>query len=405
MTISNSNGAPDVPPFVQGAIQHFMKNTSAPGVAGAIVSPTTGPMSFAYGERMVATDTFPALPLHVDSVFCIGSVTKVFTSTLLMYEYLFNDSMECPQPNLALMNPSLDWLGPVIKEKCKNNAEMQAVTLLQLATNTSGMPQYIPDMGTRIPGVWLGRSPQEWMIDQWVNVTTQNPNEFSYSNFGFVTLAFNVVYLGNLLIQNNPWTLSYNDLLEMWITEPTGMLHTSLNVIGDDVVMGYTDEDFTQPHEVSSGHDLNSTANDLMIFIQNCLNAGPDPDSPLISALTATYPVPADSPPPDPNPNPSPDSENGGYFYYQTQGHQQPQDHWLGLAWITCPPEKKINGYWVFEKGGISGRAGCTSNISLIPELGIGVALLCNQRRTQTVPYGTLSDPAHDILSQLANMQ
>jgi D-alanyl-D-alanine-carboxypeptidase/D-alanyl-D-alanine-endopeptidase len=100
----------------------------APGIVVGIIS-DKGAKVFAKG----ACENGHAAPVDGDTVFEIGSVTKVFTA-LLLQEMV--DSGE-----VTLDDPINKYLPPTVKTPSRNGRE---ITLVDLATQTSGLPR-MPD--------------------------------------------------------------------------------------------------------------------------------------------------------------------------------------------------------------------------------------------------------------------
>jgi CubicO group peptidase (beta-lactamase class C family) len=79
-------------------------------------------------------------PLNADTIFEIGSVTKVFTSLLL--------ADMAARGEVALTDPVEKYLPAGVKVPHRAG---QAITLQDLATHTSGLPREPPNFGLRWP--------------------------------------------------------------------------------------------------------------------------------------------------------------------------------------------------------------------------------------------------------------
>ncbi len=222
------------------------------GIAVALYYPAdpTVPSFYSYGEAA------PGQPINRDTIFAIGSVTKVFTATLASYLQVtqviggldlsvapFLSNPDCSPPGIA------------------GGGYMGTVTFENLATQTSGMGRTAPHS----PSVPLfdGQPPTCEMLDWW---RTPHPEfrkdqgSWVYSNAGFVTLGFAVA---------NAAKQAYSDLLSSVITTPLGMPNTFCGQsypVGVQVAQGY------QPGgakgKIETAADLKSTAGDLGVWMQ-----------------------------------------------------------------------------------------------------------------------------------------
>ena len=137
--------------------------------------------------------------------FQIGSITKVFTATILAQmaganELNLNDSIQQYLPE-GVVAPAY---------------QSRPITLLSLATHMSGLPGDPPDFKSV-------RSPEDYsvkMLDDALSATklTHAPGrQWEYSNFGFAVL-------GQILA--NKARLSYDDLVKQRILDPLEMKDT-----------------------------------------------------------------------------------------------------------------------------------------------------------------------------------
>jgi CubicO group peptidase (beta-lactamase class C family) len=86
---------------------------------------------YSYGDAVAATDQTPAVPFTPDTIFQIGSTTKVFTTNLLGQE-VRDHALRLADP-LSSLSAEIGLL-----------EGMRAVTLEQLGDFTAGLPQYAP---------------------------------------------------------------------------------------------------------------------------------------------------------------------------------------------------------------------------------------------------------------------
>ena len=103
-------------------------NENNVGIIAKIITPA-GERVISHGHR----HTGDAEPLDGDTVFEIGSVTKVFTALVLADMVQRNEA--------ALADPVAKYLPPSLSVRTRNN---RPITLLDLATHTSGLP-FMPE--------------------------------------------------------------------------------------------------------------------------------------------------------------------------------------------------------------------------------------------------------------------
>ena len=105
-------------------LQELVKNHGISGIVVGLVDEAGTRRVFAYGNPGPN-----ALPLAGDSVFEIGSMTKVFTGVLLA------DMVQRGEVELA--TPVADLLPPHVRVPSRNG---KVITLLDLTTHFSGLP-------------------------------------------------------------------------------------------------------------------------------------------------------------------------------------------------------------------------------------------------------------------------
>jgi CubicO group peptidase (beta-lactamase class C family) len=197
------SAAPDPRPIVEQMVSAYMQRTGTHGVA---VSLYLGGKD--YLLSLGDGGGFAAQPVTPDLMFGIGSVTKVFSATMLAYQTIGEDGA----PPLKRIDDCVcDYLPP---EVGANGSGIDQVTLRELATHMSGMPRQIPDE----PGKWLfrDRRPPRYLIRWWENFEKPEQPQWLYSNAAFITLGF-------ALEGPNSWP-RYNELLASYITSALGTL-------------------------------------------------------------------------------------------------------------------------------------------------------------------------------------
>ena len=229
------------------------------------------------GRRVVAYGNAGSAdkPLDGNSVFELGSITKVFTASLLA------DMVR--RGEVKLDDPASKYLPATVHLPSRNGKE---ITLLDLATQTSGLP--------RLPGNLAPKDPKNPYADYTVEqlydflshytLTRDIGEKYEYSNLG-------VGLLGHVLSRKAG--MSYEELVTKRILEPLGMKDTAITLSapmrarlapGHDA--GGAPVGLWDVPTLAGAGALRSTANDMLKFLAANLDAG---DGPLPSALRETH--------------------------------------------------------------------------------------------------------------------
>ena len=230
------------------------------------------------GARVIAygkTDQTGGKPVNGDSVFEIGSVTKVFTATLLA------DMVERGEVNLN--DPISKYLPGQMKTPSRDGKE---ITLLHLSSQTSGLP--------RMPANFKPKDQDnpfaDYSVDQMYGflssytLTRDIGATYEYSNFG-------VGLLGHILaLQAGK---DYETLVRTRISQPLKMESTGIRLTPEmraHLATGHDQSlrpaallDF--PTLAGAGA-LRSTTNDLLKFVAANLGLI---SSPLLTAMRKTH--------------------------------------------------------------------------------------------------------------------
>lgn len=305
------------------------------GIVVGIVSPQ-GRRLIRYGKPGLDD----ARPLNGDTVFEIGSITKVFTSLLL------SDMIK--KGEVALNDPVAMYLPPGVKVPEWNGHK---IALVDLATQTSGLPFFPTDFplvdadpaavagesaGYSIERLFRFLSGCELLHDIGVH--------WEYSNLG-------VGLLGLALARRAD--TDYASLVRSRITGPLGMEATAIAVtrkMKARLAIGYDSKLLPAPvtnwPAFEGAGSLRSSANDLLILLSAFLGTKP---SALLPALTAMLET------------------------------RRPSDDWLAYL-----GGQQALGWWVIGSGdeAIIAHAGETmgfsGSIALNIKTGIGVVVLAN---------------------------
>ena len=219
----------------------------------------------------VCDDQMTVWPTHGgDRRFHIGSITKPFTALVLA------DMVEAGEVSLA------HAIGTYLPEAraCAD------VTLHELATHTSGLPQLpdpLPARGAQCPHDPYSAVTSADMLEAAVGASPgPQRGEFEYSNFGYALLG---------VVLSAAAGATFENLLRSRVLNPLGLHDTTLAVEGDErLVDGHDLNGASVPHwhnlAMAGCGGLLSTSADLARF----LTAQLDPDAtPLASAIKASH--------------------------------------------------------------------------------------------------------------------
>jgi D-alanyl-D-alanine-carboxypeptidase/D-alanyl-D-alanine-endopeptidase len=226
----------------------------APGiVVGMIAADPQERWVVGYG-RLSATDQ--RVP-DGDTVFEIGSITKVFTGILLAQAVL-NGEVKLDDP-ISMYLPE----GVTAPEY-----EGKSITLLDLATHTSGLPRWPSNVDPKDPSNPFADYTMDQMYDflSGYHLTRAPGSAYEYSSYGFGLL-------GNLLARR-AGQADYEALLLERIIRPLGMDSTRIELTPDmrsrlaTPHSSYSVEtsNWDAPTLAGSGSIL-STANDILTFL------------------------------------------------------------------------------------------------------------------------------------------
>lgn len=281
----------------------------------------------------------PSTQYDENTVYGIGSNTKVFTASLLAHQCTGPGATRTLDDLAARsLPPRVESEGSIIK----------TITLRDLATHTSSFPDFISIEAHDT--LFVGQPPPDDQIQWWIDwdnklATIGSPNPcldhkpgtcWNYSDWGFITLGFAIAD------SNRGVTPVYPDLLANVLTKPLGLTKTAANITPD--VPGY---DANGTVVKTPPADLRSNAHDLLLFLKANLGVlGGVPDR-LQKALL---------------------------FAQQVHWKEEPK-HTMGLAWQLPPPKAPDDPQLVWKNGEAGGY---TSYLGMLPSKRMAIAVLTN---------------------------
>lgn len=202
-----------------------------------------------------------------DALFEIGSVTKVFTATLLADLYLAGE--------VALDEP-LQALLPDVRVPTRDGE----ITLEHLATHSSGLPRLPPGFLRRArrqrqnPYAWLREDDVLAALER-TRLRARPGTKVRYSNFG-------AGLLGIALARRTG--VPYGELLRARVLTPLALRETGVDVAADRLAAGHSRRGLPVAHWDVRGLEgagaLRSSAGDIVRFVRACLeppSAAPGP--------------------------------------------------------------------------------------------------------------------------------
>ncbi|PYK70441.1 MAG: serine hydrolase [Verrucomicrobia bacterium] len=212
-------------------------------------------------------------PVNGDTVFDVGSITKVFTALLL--------ADMAQHGEVSVDDPAAKYLDAK-KVKMPERAGKE-ITLADLATHTSGLPLRPANLVSKDPNDKYRGYTVELMYECLSSfvLTRDIGTKYEYSNLGYGLL-------GHVLEKRTSAT--YSELVESRITRPLGMKDTRIGLnsaMKSRMAVGYNNELAPIPNEwhfgaLQSAGAFSSTANDLLKFLGALLGFK---QSPLVPAM------------------------------------------------------------------------------------------------------------------------
>jgi beta-lactamase class C len=241
------------------ALEGYRGKSGAPGVAVAF---------FDNGNACVLVGGvkggLAAGPVTAKTNFAMGSVQKVFNSTLLAYQIA--------QGKAAVDDPAAKYLVAANGARILPGSAFSRITLRHLATHTASLPEGQPNAQERDGWSLYRDRPMPPSVMAFLN-SWKPPyppgTRYNYSNIGFVVMAYAATTLSDR---------PYTEFLSEALTRPIGMTHTGralCDLPSPSCASGHV-EDGRSAAATPVG--LWTTADDMLLFIEANLGALKLPD-------------------------------------------------------------------------------------------------------------------------------
>jgi CubicO group peptidase (beta-lactamase class C family) len=255
-----------------GEIEKLLAQRIADRPGGGIVAGVIEPA----GRRVVGQGPAAGPAFDGDTLFEIGSISKVFTALLLA------DMVE--RGEVALDDPAEKFLpaGSKMPERAGRK-----ITLLDLATHRSGLPRLPDNMAMADPDDPYADYSEAQLLDFLAShqLGRDIGSQYEYSNFGMGLLGY--------LLARRAGS-DYETLLRTRITGPLGMKDTAVMLSAQQLGRFATGHDmFMRPAKpwtldlLAGAGGVRSTANDMLRFVQGFVEPGNGPLAPAMKAMLA----------------------------------------------------------------------------------------------------------------------
>lgn len=256
------------------AIDSMVAAEFAKHPAGSVTIGVVSGNQLIWNKSYGNADMEKKLPADKDTIYRIGSITKMFTA--LMLEQLVDAGK-------VHLSDSVEKYFPEVNKVTGRFANAPPITLVQLAKHTSGLDREPADMDKYVQGP----------VSEWektliaalphTGYSVEPGTQFSYSNIGYAILG---ATLGRAAGE------PYTDYLPKHIFTPLGMSHTALEFSPEmlpHLSKGYeagpgsklSAEDAEREHKTGRGYKvpngaIYTTVGDLGRFASFLMGEGPD---------------------------------------------------------------------------------------------------------------------------------
>jgi len=252
---------------VRELVRPYVDKRQARGIVVGLIEPDGSRRVLTFGEAGEG-----ARPLAASSVFEIGSITKTFTGAVLA------DMVR--RGEVKLDDPVAKYLPPAARVPSRNGRQ---ITLLDLATHTSGLPRLPTGYVSPDPGNPYAEFAAEHLY-AFLNryELEHDPGaKFDYSNLGMGLLGHALARAAG--------ADSFQTLVADRVLRPLGLSMTAYGrtaALAPWMTRGHDQQGAVAPHfdveVLAGGGGLNSNVNDLMTYLEASIG---EPTSPLERAL------------------------------------------------------------------------------------------------------------------------
>lgn len=257
---TDSADLPELKKTVDRVILPVMQKNHIPGMTVGITIDGKG---YIYHYGLASKET--KRPVNDSTLFEVGSISKTVAATLTSYAQV--------NGKLSLSDNTSQYL-PELK-----GSRFDDISLLNLATHTSGLPLFIPD---------TIKTTSQLMdyLKQW-QPTHEVGSQRVYSNMGIGTLG---------MIAADSMDQPYETIIEKKIFPMLGMTHSYLNVPLSQMknyAQGYSKQDaparLNKELLWAEGYGIKTNAADLLRFLEANMQVGVNIDEKLQQAITNTH--------------------------------------------------------------------------------------------------------------------
>lgn len=245
---------------VDNVILPVMQKNHIPGMTVGI---TIDGKDYVYHYGLASKET--QQPVNQNTLFEVGSISKTVAATLASYAQV--------NGKLAFTDNTSQYL-PALK-----GSHFDDISLLNLATHTSGLPLFIADDIKTTPQLMN-------YLKQW-KPAHDTGSQRVYSNMGIGTLG---------MIAANTMGQPYEEIVEKKIFPMLGMTHSYLNVPQSQMknyAQGYNKQDapvrLNKDLLWAEAYGVKTNATDLLRFLKANMQVGTNIDEKLQLAITNTH--------------------------------------------------------------------------------------------------------------------
>jgi CubicO group peptidase (beta-lactamase class C family) len=252
-------------------VKRVDQQKQATGIVAGVIEPN-GRRVVAYGNLAKGDPR----PVDGDTIFEIGSVSKIFTSLLL--------AEMVNRKEAALDDPAAKYLPEHVRMPERSG---KSITLLDLSTHHSGLPRLPGNLNTKMKDVLNPYA--DYTVDDLYEFLSsytlpRDPgSEFEYSNVG-------AGLLGGLLARRAG--SDYESLIRSRVTEPLNMRDTGITLsssMKQRMAIGHNSMLAPMPNwdlpSLAGAGALRSSANDMLTFLEAFLGYKETPLAPAMKAM------------------------------------------------------------------------------------------------------------------------